>query len=80
MRLRHTALALLLCLAGCSSSGPDAVVSAITEGFTNGGAEREADDLASNITRAEIDRLLPAGFAHGDRYSDEQASTVERYC
>ena len=30
--------------------------------------------------RAEIDRLLPAGFAYGDRYSDEQASTVERYC
>jgi len=30
--------------------------------------------------RAEIDRLLPAGFAHGDRYSDAQIIGVERYC
>ncbi len=28
---------------------------------------------------AEIDRLLPPGFAHGDRYSDSQVTTVERY-
>jgi aryl-alcohol dehydrogenase-like predicted oxidoreductase len=30
--------------------------------------------------RAEIARLLPVGWAFGDRYSNEQASTVERYC
>ena len=30
--------------------------------------------------RAEIDRLLPPGFAHGDRYSDAQMVGVERYC
>lgn len=30
--------------------------------------------------RAEIDRLLPPGFAHGDRYSDAQIVGVERYC
>lgn len=40
---------------------------------------------ASEITftdadRAEIDRLLPVGFAHGDRYTMKQLSTVERYC
>ena len=29
---------------------------------------------------AEIDRLLPPGFAHGDRYSDAQMVGVERYC
>lgn len=29
---------------------------------------------------AEIDRILPAGFAHGDRYSDAQMRGVERYC
>ncbi len=29
---------------------------------------------------AEIDRLLPPGFAHGDRYSDVQLVSVERYC
>ena len=30
--------------------------------------------------RAEIARLLPVGFAHGDRYSDKQIIGVERYC
>jgi len=30
--------------------------------------------------RAEIERLLPIGFAHGDRYSDAQVIGTERYC
>ena len=30
--------------------------------------------------RAEIDRLLPPGFAHGDRYGDDHIVGVERYC
>ncbi|WP_121023166.1 aldo/keto reductase [Litoreibacter meonggei] len=30
--------------------------------------------------RAEIDRILPIGWAHGDRYSDAQIVGVERYC
>jgi aryl-alcohol dehydrogenase-like predicted oxidoreductase len=29
---------------------------------------------------AEIDRLLPPGFAAGDRYSDAQMAGIERYC
>ena len=29
---------------------------------------------------AEIARLLPAGFAHGDRYSQAQLAGAERYC
>ncbi|ADZ71658.1 aldo/keto reductase [Polymorphum gilvum] len=29
---------------------------------------------------SEIDRLLPRGFAHGDRYSDQQIVGIERYC
>lgn len=33
-----------------------------------------ADDLA------EIERILPCGFAHGDRYSEAQLPGVERYC
>lgn len=33
-----------------------------------------ADDMA------EIDRIMPVGWAFGDRYSHEQAATVERYC
>jgi aryl-alcohol dehydrogenase-like predicted oxidoreductase len=30
--------------------------------------------------RAEVARLLPAGWAYGDRYNNDQAGTVERYC
>ncbi|QDC08804.1 aldo/keto reductase [Oceanicola sp. D3] len=29
---------------------------------------------------AEIEAILPVGFAHGDRYSDAQTIGVERYC
>jgi len=34
----------------------------------------------SDADRAEIDRLLPPGFAHGDRYGDSQTMAIERYC
>ncbi|NOX73364.1 MAG: aldo/keto reductase [Alphaproteobacteria bacterium] len=34
----------------------------------------------TDANRAEIARLLPVGFAHGDRYSDAQIVGVERYC
>ena len=34
----------------------------------------------SDADRQEIDRLLPVGFAHGDRYSDHQLAGIERYC
>jgi aryl-alcohol dehydrogenase-like predicted oxidoreductase len=30
--------------------------------------------------RAQIERLLPIGWAHGDRYTDAQTFGVERYC
>jgi aryl-alcohol dehydrogenase-like predicted oxidoreductase len=36
--------------------------------------ELSADNLA------EIDRILPPGFAHGDRYSEAQLAGAERYC
>ncbi len=29
---------------------------------------------------AEIERIMPVGWAYGDRYNHEQAATVERYC
>lgn len=29
---------------------------------------------------AAIEQVLPVGWAHGDRYNDEMASSVERYC
>jgi aryl-alcohol dehydrogenase-like predicted oxidoreductase len=34
----------------------------------------------SDEEMAEIEAILPAGFAHGDRYSDAQAIGPERYC
>ncbi|WP_347311156.1 aldo/keto reductase [Defluviimonas sp. SAOS-178_SWC] len=40
-----------------------------------------ADTIAfTDEDRTEIDRLLPPGFAHGDRYADAQIVGVERYC
>lgn len=38
----------------------------------------EMDLTAADI--AEIETVLPVGFAHGDRYSDTQIAGVERYC
>ncbi|QIE41401.1 aldo/keto reductase [Rhodobacteraceae bacterium SC52] len=39
-----------------------------------------ADEITfSDADKTEITRLLPAGFAHGDRYSYEQLVGVERY-
>lgn len=39
-----------------------------------------ADITLTPEDMAEIARILPAGFAHGDRYSDSQMVGVERYC
>ena len=36
--------------------------------------------VLSAVDRAKIARLLPVGFAWGDRYDDAQAAVVERYC
>lgn len=45
--------------------------------------EDNADAASTTLTTseiAEIESILPAGFAHGDRYSDAQMNGVERYC
>jgi aryl-alcohol dehydrogenase-like predicted oxidoreductase len=34
----------------------------------------------TDADRVQINKLLPPGFAHGDRYSDEQIVGIERYC
>ena len=34
----------------------------------------------SPVDLAEIDRILPAGFAAGDRYGNHQLLAIERYC
>ncbi len=40
-----------------------------------------AADLSLDAAElAEIERILPCGFAHGDRYTPQGAVTVERYC
>jgi aryl-alcohol dehydrogenase-like predicted oxidoreductase len=41
---------------------------------------KAADVKLTDAQLAEIDRLLPVGFAHGDRYSREQVYGVELYC
>ncbi|MFZ2102694.1 MAG: aldo/keto reductase [Oricola sp.] len=39
-----------------------------------------ADIALTDAQRTEIARLLPVGFAHGDRYSESQNVGIERYC
>lgn len=39
-----------------------------------------ADITLTAEDHREIARLLPVGWAFGDRYNDDQAATVERYC
>ena len=39
-----------------------------------------ADITFTDADRAKINRLLPVGFAHGDRYTDRQWIGPERYC
>ena len=39
-----------------------------------------AEIKLTNEDRTEIEQILPVGFVHGDRYSDEQIVGIERYC
>ena len=40
-----------------------------------------ADEIKlTDEDRTDIERILPVGFAHGDRYSDDQIVGIERYC
>ena len=43
-------------------------------------AARGAELVLTAEQVAEIERVLPVGFAHGDRYSDDQWKGQERYC
>ena len=41
----------------------------------------EAPELATrHDLLAEVEALLPVGWAHGDRYSERQSAAAERYC
>ena len=39
-----------------------------------------SDDLMKDDIMTEIERLLPIGWAHGDRYNESQWNGPERYC
>ena len=41
---------------------------------------KAGDVVLTEAQLAEIERLLPVGFAYGDRYSDRQSNGPERYC
>ena len=41
---------------------------------------RATDITLTSEDLAEIDRILPFGFAYGDRYADHQTLAIERYC
>lgn len=41
---------------------------------------KAGDIVLTEAQLAEIERLLPVGFAYGDRYSDRQSNGPERYC
>lgn len=52
---------------------------------TRGPEHLEEDAKGADIaldaeTLAQIEAILPVGFAHGDRYSEQQGSGSERYC
>lgn len=42
-------------------------------------AQADQIDLAADDL-TEIERILPVGFAEGDRYADDQLMAIERYC
>lgn len=68
-------------LAWILDQGPHLVPIPGTRTAENLGAWAGASEIAfTPEDRAEIARLLPTGFAYGDRYGLDQAITVERYC
>jgi aryl-alcohol dehydrogenase-like predicted oxidoreductase len=70
-----------LALAWLLDQGPHIIPIPGTRTANHLGHWQGASDIALTAQdRVEIARLLPIGWAHGDRYSDEQTQTAERYC
>jgi aryl-alcohol dehydrogenase-like predicted oxidoreductase len=68
-------------LAWVLDQGPHLIPIPGTRTSENLAAWAGADTIVlTDADREEIARLLPPGWAHGDRYGLEQAMTVERYC
>ncbi len=70
-----------LAMAWVLARGPDVIPIPGTRSAGNLMGWIDAGDIRlGEAEMAEIERLLPVGFAWGDRYSDAQASGPERYC
>jgi aryl-alcohol dehydrogenase-like predicted oxidoreductase len=70
-----------LALAWCLDQGPHLLPIPGTRTAGNLRAWAGAADIAlTDEHRAGIARILPVGWAWGDRYDDRQARSVERYC
>jgi len=68
-------------LAWVLDQGPHLIPIPGTRSADHLSAWASADQIVfSADDRAEIARLLPVGFAFGDRYGTDQAASVERYC
>lgn len=70
-----------LAIAWLLSRGPHVIPIPGTRSATH--LKECADGVSLELTRnhlAEIEQMLPAGFAHGERYSADQAIGVESYC
>jgi aryl-alcohol dehydrogenase-like predicted oxidoreductase len=69
-----------LALAWCLDKAPHILPIPGTRTATNLQAWAGASDIVlTDGDRAAIDRILPVGWAWGDRYSDQQTLSVERY-
>jgi aryl-alcohol dehydrogenase-like predicted oxidoreductase len=70
-----------LALAWLLDRGPHIIPIPGTRTADHLGAWLQAPEIdLSDDDREKIERLLPVGWAWGDRYDDAQAATVERYC
>lgn len=70
-----------LALAWCLHRGPYLVPIPGTRSAEHLQAWAKADQIAlAPEEMAAIDAVLPVGWAYGDRYNDEMAASVERFC
>lgn len=70
-----------LALAWCLHRGPHLIPIPGTRSAHNLSAWAQAADITLSASdMATIEATLPPGWAHGDRYNDDMAASVERYC
>ncbi len=70
-----------LALAWCLHRGDHVIPIPGTRSAENLAAWAHADEITlTPADMAAIDAVLPPGWAYGDRYNDDMATSVERYC